>query len=883
MAITRGNRAVFQFNEPGLPNREARSDVDPSAGWGLLGKRALTHRVSVAVAAVRRFVLTLLSALLVGCGGGGSDSVAPPQEPAPPQEQSIEFAQPGPFHLVVGDTLSNEASGGAGTGVIRYSSSDTTVATVDATTGQLTVVGAGIAMITAEKAADTQYAAASARYLVQTTQASQAITFDQPGPLNLVVGDTLSNEASGGAGTGVIRYSSSDTTIVTVDATTGQLTVVGAGIAMITAEKAADTQYAAARAGYVVSATPAPQDPGLEPQSIGFDQPGPFNLVVGDTLSNEASGGAGTGVIRYSSSDTTIVTVDATTGQLTVVGAGIAMITAEKAADAQYAAARAGYVVSATPTPQDPGLEPQSIGFGQPGPFHLMVGDTLSNVASGGAGTGVISYSSSNTTVATVDAAGQLTVVGIGTATITAEKAADANYTAASASYTVNAPSRVSVTAWVGRENAQVQVDLPLWASDMPFFRSSEADCDLSNVWNCANGQWSSVTGGQTVEDTAFTVDPTLTVNQTAYYTLQHGANQASLEVSAEERLTNANNADFSPRQEHQVVVHNNRLWVIGGSGGGLRNDVWWSVDGVNWTEVPNNGKRFSPRSSHQAVSFKDKLWVIGGSEGINDATTDDSKDDVWYSEDDGRTWEEVVVTGDELSGRSRHQVVVHKSAVSNEDELFLIGGWDGGDHNVQGQVGFKNDVWRSADGETWEKVTESVNNFPEDGLKGGFQVVSYNEQLWIITALRNDIWASQEQENGKMTWTHYRPTSVPNITTYHNLLLGLRHNNQAVVHDNKLWVIGGNNAGIFNNDVWWSDNGLHWTRVLNPNVDGLGFPPREQYGFVSYNNRLWVIGGNCNENKETCIVEPRGKNDVWRSEDGVNWRLGFHDVFEFQ
>ena len=133
------------------------------------------------------------------------------------------------------------------------------------------------------------------------------------------------------------------------------------------------------------------------------------------------------------------------------------------------------------------------------------------------------------------------------------------------------------MTAWVGREDTQVQVDLPLSTSGMAFFRSNEANCDLSNVTNCANGQSNIVHGGETVEDTAFTL------NQAAYYVLQYGANQASLEVSTEERLTNDNNTDFYPRDSHHVVVHNNRLWLIGGYDGAQKNDVWRSEDGVNW------------------------------------------------------------------------------------------------------------------------------------------------------------------------------------------------------------------------------------------------------------------------------------------------------------
>ena len=726
-------------------------------------------RMSVAAAGVRRVLATLLSVLLVGCGGDGSDSAADTAAPqaAPLQEQILVFTQAGPLNLVVGDTLSNVASGGLGTGVISYRSSDTTVATVDAT---------------------------------------------------------------------------------------GRLTVVGAGIAMITAEKAADTQYAAASADYDVSATPLPQDPGPEPQSIGFAQPGPFSLVVGGTLSNVASGGSGTGVIRYSSSDTTIATVDAA-GQLTVVGAGIAMITAEKAADANYTAASASYLVQTTPASQ-------AIGFDQPGPLYLMVGDTLRNEASGGSGTGVISYSSSNTTVATVDAAGELTVVGIGTAEITAEKAADANYMAASASYTVTAPSRVSVTAWVGRENAEVQVDLPLSTSGMQFFRSNEANCDLSNVHSCANGQSNIVHGDETVEDTAFTL------NQTAYYVLQHGANQASLEVSTEVARTGPR---FSPRTSHQVVVHNNRLWVIGGrafvDGALVRyNDVWWSQDGVNWEATDNSTRRFSAREGHQVVVYDGKLWVIGGWDGSN------RKNDVWWSQD-GVTWTEVekAPNSEKFSARDGHQVVVH------DGELWLIGGSD-----VRGR---KNDVWRSEDGGKWEKVLPTSTS-PTDlrfSVRTNHRVVSHNDLLWVIGGdacavdangacavdganniryvRANDVWWSEDGA----TWIEATKNAPARFSG--------RHHHKVVSHNDLLWVIGGTHDAIRSkNDVWWSEDGKTWTEATN-NAD---FSRRTSHQVVVHNNRLWVIGGNADDGSGR-------KNDVWRSEDGVNWRLGFNDVFQFQ
>ena len=56
-----------------------------------MGKRALKHRVSLAVAGLKRLVLALLSALLVGCGGGGSGWQQPSLNPEPPGNEAPVF------------------------------------------------------------------------------------------------------------------------------------------------------------------------------------------------------------------------------------------------------------------------------------------------------------------------------------------------------------------------------------------------------------------------------------------------------------------------------------------------------------------------------------------------------------------------------------------------------------------------------------------------------------------------------------------------------------------------------------------------------------------------------------------------------------------------
>src|SRR5262245_26103046 len=91
-----------------------------------------------------------------------------------------------------------------------------------------------------------------------------------------------------------------------------------------------------------------------------------------------------------------------------------------------------------TPAPPPP-PQPQTIAFAQAGPVSGVAGSTVTNAATGGGGTGAITYSSSNVAIATVNGtSGVATLVAVGTTTITASKAASDGYLAASASYTLN-------------------------------------------------------------------------------------------------------------------------------------------------------------------------------------------------------------------------------------------------------------------------------------------------------------------------------------------------------------------------------------------------------------------------------------------------------------
>ena len=149
-----------------------------------------------------------------------------------------------------------------GDGTVTYASSKTDVATVNETTGEVTIVAAGETVITATVAdSDTYtYATKTASYTLtvtaaDTTQQKSAgsISYATESVKKTTDSTAFTNELTK-IGNGTVTYSSSDETVATVNASTGEVTIVGAGTATITATVVdSDTYtYAVKTASYTV-------------------------------------------------------------------------------------------------------------------------------------------------------------------------------------------------------------------------------------------------------------------------------------------------------------------------------------------------------------------------------------------------------------------------------------------------------------------------------------------------------------------------------------------------------------------------------------------------------------------------------------------------------
>jgi hypothetical protein len=136
-----------------------------------------------------------------------------------------------------------------------------------------------------------------------------------------------------------------------------------------------------------------------------------------------------TGAITYTSSNTGIAIIDLNTGAIAIVGAGGPVtFTATQAANGNYGEASATTSLTVTPaTPVLSGftLSSNSVILGQTAP---------TKTAPTSASSGVITYTSDNPSVATINLnTGIITLVGLGSVTFTATQAANGNYGQATA------------------------------------------------------------------------------------------------------------------------------------------------------------------------------------------------------------------------------------------------------------------------------------------------------------------------------------------------------------------------------------------------------------------------------------------------------------------
>lgn len=137
---------------------------------------------------------------------------------------------------------------------VTYSSSDPTVATVDAETGALTILKVGTTIITATFAGSSSYYSGSASYTLTAVGKGDApvFAFDREMVLTTFGKSCTAPVLTMSDGL-TAKYASNNTSVAIVDASTGKVTIFGKGIATITATTDGNMEYAAATAKYHIA------------------------------------------------------------------------------------------------------------------------------------------------------------------------------------------------------------------------------------------------------------------------------------------------------------------------------------------------------------------------------------------------------------------------------------------------------------------------------------------------------------------------------------------------------------------------------------------------------------------------------------------------------
>ncbi|MGI6571566.1 MAG: beta strand repeat-containing protein [Caldicoprobacterales bacterium] len=327
-----------------------------------------------------------------------------------------------PFTLEVSDKLSSGA-------VLYLVVSGNDVVSVDASSGAVILFKSGTAVVRAVSPSDDRYNTADAEVTIQVARADQSGFAFLEDSITKTYGDaSFTLPISGGESTGEVTYEViSGQDIVSVDSTSGRITLHRAGRATVTATKAADSKYNAAYAAIDILVEKAVPPPVIFPIAD--------SITYGQKLSDSVlSMGSGDGTFDWELPDTI---PNAGDGCYTVV------FTPRDTDNFDYTniALRQMVPVAVSKAAQVPltvsGI-PDNPTFGDV-PFRLNV--------HGGSGTGMLSYAIISGNAVVVDAAGKVTIMHAGAATIQVTNSGDENYLPASYEFLLVVDKAAQATA----------------------------------------------------------------------------------------------------------------------------------------------------------------------------------------------------------------------------------------------------------------------------------------------------------------------------------------------------------------------------------------------------------------------------------------------------
>lgn len=335
---------------------------------------------------------------------------------------------------------------------ISYTSSDTGVATVDPSTGEVTIVKPGTTRISASFAGDSDYASGSVYYDLTVSKAAAGLAYTND-DIKKNIGDANFTNSLTNPHSLSVSYASTDEDVATVDSD-GEVTIVGGGTTIISASFTGDDYYLEGEAFYYLTVKKAIKTMSFATASIDVDEMDTATLpvlTIEDSDDNDISGDV---TVTYTSSNTSIAEEDS--GDIYGWAPGHVTLTASITGDAEYedkSTTLEVYVLGTLPEPTTvtlSKLDKQSLqaswtaALGAESYSWQLINTSTSLAAKSGTTTGTslnVDYSASNIPAGTY----KLSVVS----TLSSDHAGVSNSAAGeSGTKTVNAQVEVSTTSF---------------------------------------------------------------------------------------------------------------------------------------------------------------------------------------------------------------------------------------------------------------------------------------------------------------------------------------------------------------------------------------------------------------------------------------------------
>ena len=197
--------------------------------------------------------------------------------------------------------------------------------------------------------------------------------------------------------------------------------------------------------------------------------------------------------------------------------------------------------------------------------------------------------------------------------------------------------------------------------------------------------------------------------------------------------------AGWTPRIAAGAVTFKGRMYILGGTENyyfgdqkSLKNDVWSSADGKEWTQVTEKAP-WSPRAYLQSVVHDGKIWVFGGG---NYVPQYHALNDVWSSPD-GKEWTQVTE-------KAPWSPRLWFAAETYRDRMWVLGGWSNNPAKNWG------DVWHSKDGKAWTQL-KTPTAWKERHEHSAFVL---RDKLWIAGGhaqpLSSEVWSLELPKDWK-------------------------------------------------------------------------------------------------------------------------------------